>query len=123
MAQIDYSQLAVFINRNKITQVTSIAFNTEAGNVRIDLLNEGLGGFTPGSGSCTLELGIVVPAGGPEENYQAMLVAREFVDVQVSMGNVDYAGRGKFESVNLSQSVNQSLEGTVSWIGEFAAFE
>lgn len=123
MALQDYARLAVFVNGSLLSQVTSINHVTEAGNIRIDLLNEGLGGFTPGSGSCTLEIGIVVPAGGPEENFQAICHAREFVDVQVSMGSLDYAGRGKFDTVSLSQSVNASLEGTVSWTGEFAPFE
>lgn len=123
MALQDYSKLAVFINGNLLSQVTSINHVTNSGNIRIDLLNEGLAGFTPGSGDCTLELGFVVPAGGPEENFQGICQAREFVDVQVSLGSLDYAGRGKFENVNVSQSVNASVEGTVSWTGEFAPFE
>lgn len=123
MALNDYARLAAFINRNLLAQVTSLNHTTEAGNIRIDLLNEGLAGFTPGSGSCTLEIGFVVPAGGPEENFQAICVAREFVDVQLSMGSLDYAGRGKFDTVSVSQSVNASVEGSVTWTGEFAPFE
>jgi hypothetical protein len=123
VAQQDYARLAVFYNDNLLTQVTSISLTTNSGNQRVDLLNEGLGGFTPGSGDCTIEVGFVVPAGGLEEEFQQHCADREFVKMQVPVGSKDYVGKGKLDTVSISQSVNASVEGSFTWIGELAALE
>jgi hypothetical protein len=123
LAQQDYARLAAFLDDNLLTQVTSISLTTNSGNQRVDLLNEGLGGFTPGSGDCTIEIGFVVPAGGLEEEFQQKCANRDFVKMQVPVGSKDYVGKGKIDTVSISQSVSASVEGSLTWIGELAALE
>lgn len=123
MAMQDYGRLGVFYNDSLLTQVTSINHTTTSGNQRVDLLNEGLGGFTPGSGECSIEVGFVVPAGGTEEEFQQDCANRAFVKMQIPIGSKDYIGTGKLETVSFQQSVNGTLEGTLNWIGELAPLE
>lgn len=117
----DGAQLKVFVNGNPLEYCTSISISTEAGIQRMETL-EGLAGFTGGSGSVGIELGFSVPIGGPEVNFQAMAATRDYVDMQVFIGKVSYAGRGKFENANVSQSTGGATEGTVSWTGELKPF-
>jgi hypothetical protein len=121
--QQDYARLACFVDGSLVEQITSISITTNSGNQRVDLLNEGLGGFTPGSGDVTIELGFVVPIGGTEEEYQEKCARRDFVVMQVPIGRKDYVGKGKIETVAISQSVNAAVEGTLTWIGELAPLE
>lgn len=122
MAVQDYAQLKCFVNGNPLIQVTSVSKTTNAGIQRIDLLNEGLGGFTNSSGEVTIEVGYVVPIGGLEEEFDRMCVNREFVDIQLFLGRQSYAGRGKIENNRISQSTNAAVEGSFSWMGEFKPF-
>lgn len=101
-----------------LVQITSCSITWNSGNQRVDLLNEGLGGFTPGSGDCQIELGFAVPIGGLEEDYVDKLVEGDYVTMQIPVGRKDYAGKGKIDSVQISQSVNASVEGTLTWNGE-----
>lgn len=121
-AQQDYSQLKCFINGNPLIQITSLSKATNAGLQRIDLLNEGLGGFSNGSGDVTIEIGYVVPIGGTEEEFDRMCAGHEFVDMQMFLGRQSYAGRGKIENNSVSQSVNAAVEGKLTWLGELKPF-
>lgn len=103
-------------------QLTSISKTTNAGIQRVDVLNEGLAGFTNGSGDVTVELGYVVPIGGQEEEFDRMCSNHEFVDLQIFMGRQSYAGRGKFENNHVRMNTNQAIEGTVTWLGERKPF-
>ena len=123
MALQDYARLAVFYNDSLLTQITSASLTTNAGNQRVDLLNEGLGGFTPGPGDVTIEVGFVVPAGGTEEEFQEDCALKNFVKMQVPVGRKDYVGRGKIDTVSISQSTGASVEGSFTWIGELAPLE
>jgi hypothetical protein len=118
----DGAQLKVFVNGNPCEYITSISKTTEAGIQRIETL-EGLAGFTNGSGQVTIELGYSVPIGGTEVDYDGICARKEYVDMQVFQGKKSYAGRGKFETSSVNQSVGGATEGTVSWTGELKAPE
>lgn len=118
MSAQDYANLAVFYNGNALIQITSIAMTTQSGQQRVELLNEGLGGFTPGSGSVNIEIGFVVPIGGLEDTFQEDCANGAFVTLQVPIGSKDYIGRGKIMEVKISQSTNAVTEGTFTWDGQ-----
>jgi hypothetical protein len=119
----DYAQLKAFYNGSPITQITSIRITTNSGNVRVDLLNEGLGGFTNGTGDVTIEIGFAVPVTGLEFDYQQDAANHEYVDLQIFIGRASYAGRGKIETNDISQSTGAAVEGTFTWVGELKPFE
>lgn len=114
----DYARLAVAMDGNVLTQITSIKATWNSGQNRVDLLIEGLAGFTPGSGDVTVDLGYVVPIGGMEEDYTGKLAAGQYVKMQLFVGGKDYVGTGKIMTTDLSQSTNQGVEGTLQWMGE-----
>jgi hypothetical protein len=116
----DYAKLVVFYNGTYLEQITSIEMVTNSGNQRIDLLNEGLGGFSSGSGDVTITIGFVIPIGGQEADFQQDAASKAFVSLQIGVGSGDYVGTGKLESVSISQSVNAAAEGTFTWIGELS---
>lgn len=119
--QQDYARLTVFYNQTYLTQITSVSLDTEPGQMPVNLLNEGLGGFTPGTGSCKISLGFAIPIGGTEVPYQQDSANGEYVTMQIGVGPVAYIGRGKLGPVKISQSVNAAAEGTVDWEGELKA--
>jgi hypothetical protein len=123
MALQTYARLSIAYNGNWLTQVTSVSHTTNSGNQRVDLLNEGLAGFTPGSGDCEIEIGYAVPIGGPEDNYQQDCANKSFVTLQLQCGAVGYIGNGWIDTNKISQSTNQSVEGTATWKGELRPFE
>lgn len=122
MALQDYAQLKGFYNDSPITQVTSLEVVTEAGNQRVELL-EGLGGYTHAGGTVTINVGFVVPIGGQEFNFQQDCANHAFVKLQIFIGRNSYAGLGKIDSVNISQSVGAVAEGSFTWTGELKPFE
>lgn len=123
MALQDFAQLKAFYNGSPIIQVTSISINTESGNQRVELLGEGLGGFTTGNGAVTIEIGFAIPIGGQEFDFQQDCANHAYVTLQVFIGRNSYAGLGKLESVSISQSTGGATEGTFSWTGELKAFD
>lgn len=84
-------------------------------------MNEGLGGFTPGSGDVTLEIGFAIPIGGQEFPYQRKCADGEYVTMQVPIGGDQYSGLGKLLTCEISQSANGNTEGSCTWTGELAA--
>ncbi len=118
MALQNYAVTKLFYNGSPITQITrnsrAIAMNNQA----IQLMNEGLGGFTDGSPEVRLEWDAPVPIGGPEFDYEGDATARAFVDMQYFIGAKSYAGRGKLESVNTEQSAGTPTSMSVVWVGE-----
>lgn len=118
MAFTDFIKLSVFYNGNVLTSLTSISFTTEGGHQRVDLLNEGLAGFTPGSGSVEIEIGFAIPIGGTQEPFQQHCSDGVIVEMQVPVGNVDYIGLGKIMHVKFSQSTSQNVEGSFLWSGQ-----
>lgn len=123
MALSDYARPGTFYQGNPLTQVTSLSHVTNSGNQRVDLLTEGLGGFTPGPGDCTIEVGFAVPTGGLEEDFQQDCANRAFVTMQFSIGGQYYIGQGKIDTVSISGSVGSNTEGSFTWIGELKPFE
>lgn len=119
MALQEYAKLPVFMAQQALTQMTSVSVSWESNRQQVDLLNEGLGGFTEGSGVCTIEIGYAVPISGPERDFIADCVDGSFVDMQIGIGSKDYVGRGKVNTTAISQSVNAPVEGTLTWVGEF----
>lgn len=119
--QQDYAGLSVFYNGNLLEQVTSISFTTTSGQQRVELLNKGVGGFTPGSGATEVEIGFVVPIGGTEDEFQQDCVNGTFVTLQIPIGDKDFIGKGKIMEVKISQSTNAVTEGTFSWTGPLKA--
>jgi hypothetical protein len=114
----DHARLAIFVDQNVTIEITSIQMTTNSGQNRVDLLNEGLAGFTPGSGDVTLQIGFAVPKGGQEYPWQQKCANGEYVSMQVIVGGTQYVGLGKFLDVSINQTVNASVEGTANWLGE-----
>lgn len=123
MAQSDFAKLAVFVDGGYIKYITSCSLSGDAQNQRIDVLNEGLAGFSSGSGSVTINLGFVVPIGGLEIDYWGKHVRREYVEFQVWIGAQKYAGKGKIDTCEISQQVNSPTDGSLTWTGEFRELE
>jgi hypothetical protein len=123
MALQDYAKLPVWLDGNGLEQVTSLEFVTNSGQQRVDLLNEGLGGFTPGSGDVTVTIGYAVPIGGTEDTFQQKCAAGAYVSIQVGTGAVAYVGFGKILTNTISQSTGGSTEGSLEWTGELRAME
>lgn len=121
--QQDYARLALIMNGDVLVQMSNIKITWESGEQPIELLNEGLGGFTPGSGNVKIEGGFYIPIGGLEEDYVQKLVDREYVTFQVPIGRSDYVGKGKIQTCEISQSTNAAVEGSFSWLGELAALQ
>lgn len=123
MALQDYGKLGCFYNGSLLQQITSIHLVTDAGLIPVDILNEGLGGFTPGSGKVTLAIGFVVPVGGTEETFQEDCANQKFVTIQVPIGSKAYIGNGKLLNVEIGQTTNASVEGTFNWMGEISPLQ
>jgi len=122
-ANQDYASYKAFFNGSPALQVTSVGIKTESGVTPVLLLAEGLGGWADGSGSVTVSLGIVVPIGGQEFDYQQTCARKEFCEFQIFIGRNSYNGRGKILSVDLSHSAGDTASGTVEWQGPLKPFE
>jgi len=123
MAFTDFAKLSAFYKGNALTKLTSITITTESGQQRVDLLNEGLAGFTPGSGSVEIEIGFAVPIGGLEDTFQEDCATGAIVEMQIPIGSKDYIGLGKVMNVKISQTTAQNVEGTFTWSGQLKPIE
>ncbi len=123
MALTDYVITKLFYNSSPVTQITRIARVVKANNQAVQLLNEGLGGFTDGSGECTIEWDAPIPIGGTEFDYEADCVSKAYVDMQFFCGARSYSGRGKLEEAATEQAVGASGSIKVQWVGEFKPTE
>ena len=115
---VDHARLVLLVDQVVRIEITSIQMTTNSGQNRVDLLNEGLAGFTPGSGDVSLQIGFAVPFGGQEYPWQQKCASGAYVTMQVNIGEKKYVGNGKFLDVSINQSVNASVEGTANWLGE-----
>jgi len=120
---VDHARLVLFVDGAYTIEVTSIQITTNSGQNRVDLLNEGLAGFTPGSGDVSLQIGFAVPKGGQEFPWQQRCATGTYITMQVKIGSVDYFGFGKLLDVSINQTVNASVEGTANWLGELKAVQ
>jgi hypothetical protein len=112
----EHARLAVFVDGTYLVEVTSITFTTESGQIRVDTF-EGLAGFTPGSGKCTVKLELGIPISGQEYPFQEACADGLLVPIQIPVGQKSFMGLGKFMDVEISQSVNASASESVSWEG------
>lgn len=119
----DYASFKAFFNGSPVLQCTSIGVKTENGVQPVQLLAEGLGGWADGSGSVQISLGIVVPIGGQEFDFQGACARKEFVEMQIFIGRQSYNGRGKLLSVDLNHSAGDTASGTVEFQGPLKPFE
>ena len=119
----DYAKVTAFYNQSYLREVVSISLETDSGQQPVNLLNEGLSGFTPGTGECKIKIGFVVPIGGTEVPYQQDCANGAYVVFQIGVGSVGYIGKGKILNVSISQSTNGAVEGSVDWMGELKPME
>lgn len=120
---IDHATLALFVDQTYQVEITSIEMTTNSGQQRVDLLNEGLGGFTPGSGDVSINIGFAIPIGGQDFPWQQKCAFGTLVTMQIIIGSEQYEGTGKLMDVSISQSVNSNAEGTASWVGQLSQLE
>lgn len=123
MALQDFARAVVFFDGRQVKLAESWDIETESGQQPILILNEGLGGFTPGAGQVTVGGTLYVPVGGFEEPVQAWCAEGTYHTIQWSLGPDAYVGNGKFTNVKISGSTNQAVQVTFTWIGEKSKFE
>lgn len=114
----DYAGLDLFFNGAQLKQINSLELTLESGQTSIDLLNDDLGGFSPGAGRARITCGFVVPIGGMEEDFTAPLDNGEYVAMQVPIGNKTYAGTGKLITMSISKDAGAPLAGNFEWEGQ-----
>jgi hypothetical protein len=119
----DYALLKSAMNGDAMVQVKGIRHNTEGNHQPVELLESGLAGFTPGSPTVEIQIDYAIPIGGPEENFQAMCVNGDYVDMQIFQGRLQWSGRGKIMSNQVTSQQGQSTEGTFTFRGPPVAFE
>src|SRR5687767_3833706 len=119
MAQQDYALVKLFLNGAPVTQITKITRMLDAQNQPIQLMNEGLGGWSPGSGISRVEWDAPVPLGGSEFDYEGMAARREYVDLQVFVGSRSVASRGKLQTVQTEGSSGAPSGMSITWEGAF----
>jgi len=117
VAQQDYAQLKALFNTSPLLQCTSIDFETESGIQPVQVMGEGLAGFTSGTGMCTVNIGFVVPIGGLEFDFQGICAREEYCSVQLFVGRQNYTGTGKINNVKITGSNDQVTSGTFTWTG------
>ena len=122
MALVEHARLAILIDQTYLVEMTSIEMVTNSGQQRVDTL-EGLAGFSPGSGDVSVSGNFAIPIGGTEYPFQENCTNGVYTTVQIPIGAKNYVGTGKFMDVNVSQSVNGSVEGSFNWTGELKPIE
>jgi len=114
--------MVVFLDGKEIKVAESFEHETDAGQVPVLVLNEGLVGFTPGAGQCNLSGTLKVPIGGFEENIQAWAVEGSYHVFQTGIGANAVINTGKFTNVKLSQSVGQDAQISYQFVGDKKPF-
>lgn len=114
----DYAGLDLFFNGVQLKQITSLELSMESGQQSVDLLNDDLGGFSPGAGRARINCGFVVPIGGMEEDFTEPLAEGQYIPMQIPIGNKTYAGTGKLITLSISKDAGATLAGTFEWEGQ-----
>lgn len=123
MANTLYGQAKLHFRGNPVNKLTSASYRAESGLQPVNLMNEGLDGFSIGSGMVTLEWSGPIPATGTEHPYGTAHASHEDVDMQYTRGAESYAGTGKLMSYEETQSDNEVLTFTCTWQGRLGAPE
>lgn len=121
--QSDYALVKLFLNGAPVIQITKITRMLDAQNQPVQLMSEGLGGWTSGAGISSVEWEAPVPIGGSEFDYEGIATRREFVDLQVFVGSRSVASRGKIQTTQLEGSVGNPTSMTIKWEGAFEPTE
>lgn len=119
----DYAKVRGWIDEQFMVEITSISKRTNAGNIPMNLMNEGLGGFSDGSGETSVAIGYVIPRSGPEFNFDKATVDKGYHNVQITVGNLSCIIKGKFSDNEVGQSTDQGTAGTVNFMGGLTALE
>jgi hypothetical protein len=112
------AQLQVYLDGQKLRNLTSVTMNTDGGKIPIYTLDRGLIGFSLGSGQVSLTLEYALPAAGQEYPFQQKSNTDEEVTLQFVGGAEHYTGVGQIMTDEKSQSVNAQTTGTCTWTGE-----
>lgn len=118
-----YGQAKLHFRGNPINKIASCSWEGDAGLQPVNLMNEGLDGFSIGSGSSTIKWSFPIPQTGPEHPYRQAFINKEDVDLQYTSGAESYAATGKLTNYEESQSDNEVLTGNCTWLGPLAPFE
>jgi hypothetical protein len=121
--QQDYATGIVLIDGRKLVQVESWNTEIESGQQPVVLLNEGLGGFTPGGGQTNIGLTVFVPIGGFEEPIDDWTVEGSYHTIQIGLGPKAQVTRGKFMNVKIGQSTGDAVKFETQFVGEKKAFK
>lgn len=117
MALTKFARTAIALDGTWLKFLTSASMVTDGGKTPINLLEEGLAGFSPGSGSVTVTLGYALPMGGQEYPYQQKVTRDEDVQLQIRWGAEQYAALGQLTNDEKNRNVDAPTEGTVNWTG------
>lgn len=120
---VDFARQVVFMGGQEVKVAESFEFKTESGEQPVLILNEGLGGFSPGAGQCTISGTLYVPVGGFEVPVQQWCAEGLYCEIQYGLGPVAYLAEGKFTEVTISGSTNEPVKVQFTWIGEKKAME
>ncbi len=123
MAQQDYALIKLFLNGAPVTQITKITRMLDAQNQPIMLMNEGLGGWSPGSGISSVEWDAPIPIGGTEFPYEELQTSRAYVDLQVFVGSRSVASRGKIQTAQTEGASGSPSSISIKWEGAFEPTE
>ena len=123
MANTIYGQAKVFYNAAPITKITSVTYTPNPGIQPVSIMNEGLDGFSIGSGDTQIEVGFAIPATGTEFDFSRDLALHIDVRLQYSRGDKAFAGVGKLTAYSETQSDNEVLSGSFTWQGKLGFLE
>jgi hypothetical protein len=114
----DYSLIKLFYNDSEVKQINRVNRVLNANNQPMMLMNEGLGGFSPGSAECTIEWECPIPIGGTEYDYEGDEMSGAYVKLQMFVGRRSYAGLGKIQTTTTEGSSGSPSSINISWQGE-----
>lgn len=115
--------MVVFLDGREIKLAESFEHETESGQQLVLILNEGVGGFSPGAGQTNISGTLYVPVGGFEEPVQRHCAEGTYHTFQTGIGPDSVLNRGKFTNVKISQSTNQAAQVTFQFVGEKKPFK
>jgi hypothetical protein len=117
MALEKFARAAIALDGQWLRFVTSLSMVTDGGKTPINLLEDGLAGFSPGSGSVTITIGYAIPVGGQEYPFQQKAIRDEDVQAQLRWGGEQYVGLGQLTNDEKNRNVDSPTEGTANWTG------
>lgn len=123
MALESFATLKVFYDGDPLKYITSIQHVVNGEKQPVNLIEEGLAGFTPGAGNVTLAVGYAIPREGSEKDYKSDAANDVMRTLQLQEGRRYYIGMGQVMDAESSQSAGANTEGTFNWMGELKPME